>query len=68
MWALISKRSKAVDPEKLSAFLCELGLSEPDELGYCDGAMWEDLAAHLKPIPKRRLLHILEKNKIRVGK
>eukprot|EP01036_Dinobryon_divergens_P061795 gene61795-biopygen28247 len=68
MWAWISDRSKAVDAEKLSAFLSELGLSRADELGYCDGAMWEDLAAHLKPIPKRGLLHILEKNNITVGK
>eukprot|EP01036_Dinobryon_divergens_P033708 gene33708-biopygen26690 len=45
MWAWISDRSKAVDAEKLSAFLSELGLSRADELGYCDGAMWEDLAS-----------------------
>ena len=68
MWALISDRSMAVDPEKLSAFLSDLGLSRADELGYCDSAMWEDLAAHLKPIPKRGLLHILATNKITVGK
>ena len=67
MWAWISDRSKAVDAEKLSAFLSELGLSRADELGYCDGAMWEDLAAHLKPIPKRGLLHMLEKNNIRLS-
>ena len=69
IWALISEDpSKAVDPEKLAALLFELGLSRADELGYCDSAMWEDLAAHLKPIPKRKLLHVLAKNNISVGK
>ena len=69
IWALISEDpSKAVDPEKLTALLFDLGLSRADELGYCDSAMWADLAAHLKPIPKRELLHILAKNNISVGK
>ena len=68
LWALISEDpSKAVDPGKLAALLFDLGLSRADELGYCDSAMWADLAAHLKPIPKRKLLHILAKNNISVG-
>ena len=68
IWALISDPSKAVDPEKLTSFLFELGLNRADELGCCDGAMWEDLAAHLKPIPKEGLLRILATSKITVGK
>ena len=68
IWALLSDPFMAVGPEKLAALLFELGLRRADELGYCDSAMWADLAAHLKPIPKRVLLHILTKNNISVGK
>lgn len=60
-WALFTDPSKAVDYEKLKSFLSEVGLTTADELDYCDSDMWEDLAAQLKPIPKRVLSRILAK-------
>ena len=60
-WALLTDPPKAVDYEKLKSFLSEAGLTTADELDYCDSDMWEDLAAQLKPIPKRVLSRILAK-------
>jgi len=59
VWTLLTDPSKASDPDRLTKFLSELGLSKALELVDCDNEMWNDIASYLKPIPKRALLRIL---------
>ena len=61
VWTLLTDPSKASDPDRLMTVLSELGLSKACELVDYDNEMWNDLAAYLKPIPKRALLRILAK-------
>jgi len=60
-WIILTDPSKASDPEGLTSYLSEIGLSKSSELVYCDEEIWNELVSYVKLIPKRALLHILKK-------
>mmetsp|Transcript_12712 Transcript_12712/g.17341 ORF Transcript_12712/g.17341 Transcript_12712/m.17341 type:complete len:618 (+) Transcript_12712:226-2079(+) len=60
-WTILTDPSKASDPEGLTSYLSEIGLSKSSELVYCDEEIWNELVSYVKLIPKRALLHILKK-------
>jgi hypothetical protein len=58
-WAIITDKNKAIDADKLRAFLADMGLDKAEDLEFCDESQRRALAANLKPVMQKKLIFLL---------
>jgi hypothetical protein len=60
-WSLLMNPTKETDPKALHTLLDQLGVSEPEELGQCTQQELDQVAAFMKPVPKRAFVELMKK-------
>ena len=61
-WNILQTPSKVKDVNALRLFLDELGVTEAEELSFCEPQDIQQLSKHLKPVHSRSFLKLLEES------
>jgi hypothetical protein len=59
-WSFVVNPTKHTDPEAIKEILRDVGMAEPYELEYCSTDVILQLASHMKAIPRKGFLQLLQ--------